>query len=91
MTTIKNILQERGLRYGSFSKTAETAEYIQAAIYKAIGDRTDDFPSFLLHAFEMIAVKLARIANGDPTYADNWNDIIGYCTLVLLELEQMDE
>lgn len=29
---------------------------------------------------------MARIANGDPNYEDNWVDIIGYSQLVLNEI-----
>lgn len=39
-------------------------------------------------AIEMILHKLARILNGDPSYADSWIDIAGYATLVSNRLEQ---
>ena len=34
----------------------------------------------------MIAHKLGRIVNGDPNYADSWDDIAGYAKLVSDEL-----
>jgi hypothetical protein len=30
----------------------------------------------------MICHKISRIANGDPNYADSWDDIAGYAKLV---------
>jgi len=39
-------------------------------------------------ALEMIQVKIARIINGDPNYADNWRDIEGYARLVANRLEE---
>ena len=33
-------------------------------------------------ALGMIQHKIARILNGDPTYADSWHDIAGYAKLV---------
>ena len=36
----------------------------------------------------MIFHKLARIANGDPTYIDSWTDIAGYAQLVVDDLNE---
>ena len=33
-------------------------------------------------ALEMTALKIGRILNGDPEYADSWHDIAGYAKLV---------
>ena len=33
-------------------------------------------------ALDMIAHKIGRIINGDPDYADSWDDIAGYAKLV---------
>ena len=41
----------------------------------------------------MIAVKIARILNGDPNHFDSWIDIAGYATLaaeLILKKEQQD-
>jgi hypothetical protein len=39
-------------------------------------------PPDVREALEMIQLKVARILIGDPEYADNWHDIIGYAKLV---------
>lgn len=38
-------------------------------------------------ALEMLAHKIGRILNGDPDYADSWDDIAGYATLVANRLK----
>jgi len=37
---------------------------------------------------QMVQHKIARVLNGDPTYADNFVDIAGYAKLVADELEK---
>jgi hypothetical protein len=37
-------------------------------------------------ALDMVAHKIGRILNGDPTYTDSWHDIAGYSKLVEDEL-----
>jgi hypothetical protein len=80
LSEIAATLAERGGRYGSFAT--------QAAIEQDLGDRlaAEDGWKRLApdqkSAIQMILVKLARIVNGDPDYADNWHDIIGYAKLI---------
>jgi hypothetical protein len=40
-----------------------------------------------VHALDMICVKLARIASGDPNHIDHWQDIAGYASLVVEHLK----
>lgn len=79
------VLNERGSRYGSFVKHAYITQRIKAAM--------TDTPNWIIladdmvEALEMIAHKMGRILNGDPTYADSWVDIAGYAQLVADRLE----
>lgn len=84
--TTQQVLKERGSRYGSFRTQAERtmelmAVFEQAAWWPAA-------PPYIKKGITAICDKLSRIANGDPTYDDNWRDISGYATLVLNELEE---
>lgn len=86
MTDVKATLAERGSRYGKFKDHAE----ISQALKLTMQDRSkwpmlDDDQR---EALEMIAHKIARVLNGDPTYIDNWVDIAGYATLVAERLEE---
>jgi hypothetical protein len=50
------------------------------AMRKTAGwDRLD---ASMKESLEMVAHKVGRILNGDPTYADSWHDIAGYVKLV---------
>ena len=80
MSTIAQTLQERGARYGEFKERAVIAQRIQDAMrvepgwVKLAPDQKQ--------ALTVIADKIARMLNGDPSYIDNWHDIVGYATLV---------
>lgn len=85
MADIEDTLQERGKNYGNYreqttiSKNIKEAMQERAKYWEMESDQQD--------ALEMIAVKMSRIVNGDPDYADNWADIAGYATLVKDRLE----
>jgi hypothetical protein len=85
---IDGTLKERGTRYGEFSGVADTTQAIKNII--ANGKSSMKLNPYQLEALDMIASKIARIANGDPDYIDNWHDIAGYARLVEVELEKLD-
>lgn len=83
--TIDETLAERGNRYGSFkdhSKLSVTLRSIVLNHYQQLNPGTALEP-YVIESITMICHKLARIANGDPTYDDNWRDIAGYSQLVV--------
>lgn len=73
-------LTERGNRYGKFKDHAELSQKLKETMYCA--DGWEYLSSDMREALEMIQHKVARILNGDPTYADSWHDIAGYAKLV---------
>lgn len=82
---IDKVLDERGSRYGSFLKHAIITQRLKAVM--------TDTPNWIalnddmVESLEMIAHKIGRILNGDPSYADSWVDIAGYAKLVADRLE----
>jgi hypothetical protein len=78
--TTEQILHERGARYGQFAH--------HAAITQALKSMMQTHPNWSQldadhkEALEMIVHKIGRIVNGDPNYADSWDDIAGYAVLV---------
>lgn len=78
---IKQILEERGSRYGDFSQHALICQTLKSVMGATPGWRR--LTPVQRHALEVIADKIARILNGDPNYADSWVDIIGYTQLVV--------
>lgn len=77
---VTTTLLERGNRYGEFKDHAVIAQGIQDVMRAAPNWARLD-PD-MRQALTVISDKIARILNGDPYYADNWHDIIGYATLV---------
>lgn len=83
---VRDILKERGRRYGIFQDHANIAQSLQDYIRATSGwSRLADDQR---QALTIIADKIARALNGDPTYADNWVDIAGYATLVADRLKK---
>jgi hypothetical protein len=80
MADVSMTLAERGARYGSFRDHAELVEGFLRVLEGSRGwSKMDAVKRQGLRAnFD----KVARIANGDPEYADNWHDIQGYAKLV---------
>jgi hypothetical protein len=85
--SVEEILEERGKTYGNYLEQATIAKQIRFAIFHSLRLRRVEMGPDQHDAIHMIAVKLSRIANGDPNYADNWRDIAGYATLVADRLE----
>lgn len=83
METVEDILAERGSRYGNYLQQATITRDLLATIT----GRSPSLAADQADALTMIAVKISRIVNGDPDYADNWRDIAGYATLVANRLE----
>ena len=98
MPEIKEILAERGARYGDFGSHAFVAQQLKAILIPKIDTRLaisevhipKETRAAIHEAVEMICHKLGRIANGDPLYADSWDDIAGYAKLVSQELDRLE-
>lgn len=83
--TINDVLEERGERYGKFEVHAAISQELKAVMYATPNWNGLTHPQ--REALEMIAHKIARVLNGDPTYVDSWTDIAGYAQLVVRILE----
>lgn len=77
-------LNERGTRYGDFPTHATITQNIKRAMVES--PNWNELEDSMKESLEMIAHKIGRILNGDPTYADSWHDISGYATLIENEL-----
>jgi len=79
MSDIDAVLQERGIRYGDFLEHARITQNIKTAM--ALSPNWETLPPDMREALEMIAHKIGRVLNGDPSYRDSWTDIVGYAQL----------
>ena len=84
MNDVKEILEKRGEKYGSFVSHSAISQHLK----KGITFRNAPLPYYQQEALEMIFHKCARILNGDSSYVDSWLDIAGYATLVVEELDK---
>lgn len=87
-SSIEDVLNERGNRYGSFNNHAILSQTLKNTIMQHYfqthgGTEAEPLPAYMVEALSMICHKLARIANGDPYYDDSWRDIAGFSTLVV--------
>lgn len=88
-------LEQRGNTYGNFHTHANLTQTLNAiinqhyiSVQEAAGNKPEPLPNFMAESIHMICHKLARIANGNPYYADSWHDIAGYSQLVVEILEE---
>lgn len=89
MAEVKDILVERGSRYGEFDEHARITQAIKRIMQNSPNWDTLDLAPFMKESLEMIAHKIGRILNGDPSYDDSWIDIAGYAQLVVDELHEV--
>lgn len=82
--TITDTLQERGSRYGDFNTHAQITQDIKDVMHDT--PNWQQLSAAQKEALEMVAHKIGRILNGDPSYKDSWMDIEGYVHLVSQEL-----
>ena len=85
-TSVNEVLNERGSRYGAFSRNARMTQNLKHVLHEVT--IKEPLPDYQQEAIDMIFHKIARVVCGDRTYEDNWVDIIGYAELALNELKQ---
>ena len=78
---IESVLRERGDRYGPFENHAKITQQLKDVMRAEPGWDRLTYPQ--REALEMVAHKIGRMLNGDPTYEDNVVDILGYSDLML--------
>lgn len=87
MADLEKVLEERGGNYGPFSGHADCSQALKKEIrYRlALNDNFSGLSGVKQHAIleglDMIAHKIGRICNGNPTFEDSWVDIEGYAKI----------
>jgi hypothetical protein len=85
---VEKVLNERAQTYGQYHMVSKISQDVKKVIRNS--PNYPLMPDYMKESLDLIANKLARILNGDPLYDDSWRDISGYCTLVLMEIEDME-
>ena len=83
---ITETLGQREGRYGEYVNVAATAQQLKETLRSGASWRIME--PYMQESLDLIANKLARIANGDPFYDDSWHDVGGYAKLVEIELNK---
>ena len=83
MKAVQDILQERGPTYGDFRGGAKISQYLK----KAVATYGVNLTPTHKESLDMIMHKVARLLNGDPMHVDTWQDIVGYATLAVEDIE----
>lgn len=96
MSDVNELLAERGQNYGLFQNQASLSQSLKNTIMQHYfqthgGDQADPLPAYLVEGISMICHKLARAANGNPYYIDNFKDISGYAELICKALEHQQQ
>lgn len=87
---IQELLAERGKRYGDFMGHARITMDLKVAIRDHVYSHDVKLQPDQWEALDMICHKIGRIVNGDPNWADSWDDIAGYAALVSNRLKGHD-
>jgi hypothetical protein len=95
-SSIHDVLEQRGTRYGKFEDLASLSQALSQTVIQHYfkthgGQEAPPLPPFMVEALQIICHKLARIANGDPAYIDNWVDLQGYSQLVTDILQEKQQ
>lgn len=83
--SVDKLLDDRGSKYGNYLRQAKIVEFLWKVVSEGFNNKRIEADQS--DALRMICVKMSRIVNGDPDYADNWRDIAGYAMLVADRLE----
>jgi len=83
VNTLDQTLLDRSCRYGNFNDVAQrTARIYHHMAFGAPQFTTKADMSIYYEALHMIAMKIARLVNGNLNDLDSWRDIAGYAMLV---------
>ena len=80
-TEVEQVLHRRADRYGKFDNLSKISQMLKDVMRSEEGWDRLTYPQ--REALDMIAHKISRMLNGDPTYEDSVVDILGYADLML--------
>jgi hypothetical protein len=86
--TTVDIINEREKTHGVYKSTAAWSQSLKD-MFRSSGNWAS-LNDGQREALEMIAVKLARLLNGNPQFPDHWDDLAGYGKLGSNSIENLD-
>lgn len=86
---IDGTLTERHSKYGSYVDQCSITQDLKTIMHCSTNWAV--LPADMKESLDMIASKISRILNGDPSYVDSWHDISGYARLIEKRLQEGDK
>lgn len=86
MENIQNVLADRARTHGDFEHVAKMSQNLKHQMQSVNAYMHLDY--FMAESLEAIAAKIARILAGNARETDHWQDIAGYATLVVRQIER---
>lgn len=81
----QQIIAGRSHENGDFTMTAEMSQNIKKSMHRS--PNWEQMNNQTKESLDMIAMKMARIVEGNENKKDHWDDIIGYAKLITNRLE----
>lgn len=92
--TVDEITKERGATYGPFGEQSRISQDMQRhfkvpfeGLYNCEGIDPEAHMA-IREGIAMICLKLSRLARGDLTHLDTWDDIAGYAKITAREIRR---
>jgi hypothetical protein len=85
----KGILEDRGSSHGPYEDQGTLAALLKSTVRGS--PRFHNLPWYVQDAIDMILVKISRAVCGKWDFADHWDDIVGYATLVANAIKPRSE
>jgi len=86
---VTKILQQREGTHGLYSEVCSVSQGIKMTMQ--IGVNWKDLKAEQRESLEMIANKIGRILSGNSDFLDHWQDIAGYASLIVKEMEDDEQ
>ncbi len=83
---VQGILDERGEQYGDYNEMCQVIWGLKKEIHPYALKR--GMSPFVAEALDLICTKIGRLCTGNAQHIDTWQDIIGYATLVVRQINR---
>jgi hypothetical protein len=88
MENIQNVLTERARTHGDFEHVAKMSQNLKHMMKSTRA--FEDLDYYMAESLEQMAMKIARILSGNCFEKDHWQDISGYASLVVRQIERVE-
>lgn len=88
MDNIQTVLADRARTHGDFEHVAKMSQNLKHTMKSTRA--FEDLDYYMAESLEQMAMKIARILSGNCFETDHWQDIAGYASLVVRQIERVE-